>query len=107
MNGRCQTTEYTYDEWLAIFDEAEKSLPNSPTVYRAPNVGSEDFAKKIDHTLLKLDATKEQVDSLCEEARRFNFKVCKILLHQSPCMDTLASLSLYSRQACPFVVETK
>lgn len=29
----------------------------------------------IDHTLLKLDATKEQIDKLCEEARKHDFKV--------------------------------
>lgn len=43
-------------------------------------MGSEDFAKAIDHTLLKLDATAEQIDGLCEEARRFNFKVSNLYL---------------------------
>ncbi|KAK4694617.1 deoxyribose-phosphate aldolase, partial [Lecanoromycetidae sp. Uapishka_2] len=65
------TTRYTHDEWLAIIERAKGNLPSSPATYKAPNVGSEDFAKMIDHTLLKLDATKQQIDELCEEARRF------------------------------------
>ena len=32
-------------------------------------------AGSIDHTLLKLDATSAQIDDLCQEAKRFNFKV--------------------------------
>jgi len=71
------TARYTHDEWLAIFDQAEGDLPSQPVVYKAPNVGSVDFAKTIDHTLLKLDATMEQVDAICEEARKFNFQVRK------------------------------
>ena len=47
---------------------------SSPVQYEAPSVGTEAFAKTIDHTLLKLEATGEQVDNLCEEAKRFNFK---------------------------------
>jgi len=33
------------------------------------------LAQTIDHTLLKLDATEQQVKVLCEEARRWGFKV--------------------------------
>ena len=36
-----------------------------------------DYAKMIDHTLLKADATKEQVKKLCEEAMEYGFhSVC-------------------------------
>ncbi len=36
-----------------------------------------DLARYIDHTLLKPDATKEDIKKLCEEAKRFHFKsVC-------------------------------
>ena len=55
-----------------------------------------DFAKLIDHTLLKPDATRDEVKKLCEEARRFGFaSVCvnttwvpmvKALLRQSGVM---------------------
>ena len=71
------TTRYTQDEWLAIFDRAEQN-PNTSVEYKAPSVGTEAFAKTIDHTLLKPEATGEQVDTLCEEARRHNFKVCNV-----------------------------
>ena len=73
--GSTMTTRFTQEEWLSIFDGAEKKLPLSKTVYKAPNLGTEMFAKCIDHTLLKVNATKEQIDSLCEEAKKYNFKV--------------------------------
>jgi deoxyribose-phosphate aldolase len=34
------------------------------------------MAKTVDHTVLKLDATSAQIDSLCSEARTEDFKVC-------------------------------
>ena len=43
--------------------------------YQAPRPGSINFAKYIDHTLLKVDATEEQIDQLCDEAKKYNFKV--------------------------------
>ena len=64
-----------------MFDQTEQELSSSPTQYEAPSVGTTAFAKTIDHTLLKLEATGEQVDNLCEEAKRFNFKarnVCSL-----------------------------
>lgn len=69
-------TRYTQDEWLAIFEQAEQVLLTGPLEYSAPSAGTAAFAKTIDHTLLKLEASEEQVDSLCEEAKRYNFKVC-------------------------------
>lgn len=73
------TTKYTQDEWLAIFDQAEQNLPSTPVHYKARPIGSAAFAQTIDHTLLKLEATAEQVDTLCEEAKRYHFKVCEFL----------------------------
>lgn len=70
------TTRYTQDEWLAVIDHAECGLPTTHAKYKAPTVGTEAFAQTIDHTLLKLSATKEEIDSISEEARRSNFKVC-------------------------------
>ena len=36
-----------------------------------------ELAKYIDHTLLKADATEEQIEKLCQEAAEYNFKsVC-------------------------------
>lgn len=69
------TNRYTQNEWLAIIDESKRNLHNRRIDYKAPNIGTRNFSRTIDHTLLKLDATKEQVDKLCEEARRHDFKV--------------------------------
>lgn len=69
------TNRYTHDEWLAIIDRAKDCFQSISVDYKAPSIGTEAFAKSIDHTLLKLDATKEHIDKLCEEARRHNFKV--------------------------------
>ena len=70
------TNRYTHDEWLAIIKQAERELPSEPVEYKAVSIASKEFAKIIDHTLLKEDATKTQIDMLCEEARRHNFKAC-------------------------------
>ena len=42
----------------------------------------EDVARTIDHTLLKADATYEQIDQLCSEARQYGFaSVCVNSVH--------------------------
>lgn len=49
-----------------------------------------DIAKLIDHTLLKADATYDQVDQLCAEAREFGFaSVCVNPMHVRRCARTL------------------
>ena len=68
-------TTFTQEEWSAIFDQAEQKLPSTPVVHKAPNVGSTAFTQTIDHTLLKLEATAEQIDDICKEAVNHNFKV--------------------------------
>ena len=48
-------------------------------VAAAPEVGpvADDLASSIDHTLLKPDVTKDQLDTLCAEARKYSFaSVC-------------------------------
>lgn len=69
------TNRYTQSEWRAIIDQAEKDHSNSAIQYKTPTIGSLDFAKCIDHSLLKLEATRDQIDQLCEEAVRYDFKV--------------------------------
>ncbi|KAL9044207.1 MAG: hypothetical protein Q9214_002639 [Letrouitia sp. 1 TL-2023] len=69
------TNRYTQSEWRAIIDQAERDHSNSIVQYKTPTIGSFDFAKCIDHTLLKLEATRDQIDQLCEEAVRHDFKV--------------------------------
>ena len=47
-------------------------------------------AKYIDHTLLKAEATREQVTQLCFEARKFNFAtVCVNATHTKLCVNLL------------------
>ncbi|KAL8853424.1 MAG: hypothetical protein Q9221_001741 [Calogaya cf. arnoldii] len=75
------TTRYTQAEWTAIINKAEKDLPSSFPEYKAPTLGTPDFANCIDHTLLKLDANKDQIDELCEEARRHRFRSVCVRLH--------------------------
>ncbi len=55
---------------------------------------SSDVAQYIDHTLLKPEATREEIEKLCQEARDYNFasvcvnptwvKECAFALHGSP-----------------------
>jgi len=52
---------------------AEKSTASSST----ENVLPSDLAKYIDHTLLKPEASKDQIDILCDEAIKYHFySVC-------------------------------
>ena len=68
-------TGNTKDGWLDIIEQAEQGLPSTFTKYKVPEFGTQGFAKSIDHTLLKLEATKSQIDRLCEEAKKHDFKV--------------------------------
>ena len=41
------------------------------------NMEKEALAQLIDHTILKADATKEELITLCDEAKKYNFaSVC-------------------------------
>lgn len=67
-------------EWQALIDSAYNSLPKEESEWKTYSVPNPtDFAKLIDHTLLKLDATNEQIDKLCEEAKKYGFKVWYLL----------------------------
>ena len=81
----------TQGEWADIIDRAYKALPAYYPQYPCPEQGTVDFAKLIDHTLLKLDATPQQIDVLCEEARKYQFKVG--MAGQSPLFLGLFELS--------------
>ncbi|MCL6106422.1 MAG: deoxyribose-phosphate aldolase [Actinobacteria bacterium] len=52
----------------------------------------EELAKTIDHTLLKADATRSDIERLCEEARQYHF-ACVVVF---PCYVPLASTLLKS-----------
>ncbi|KAI9819139.1 MAG: hypothetical protein M1827_007295 [Pycnora praestabilis] len=69
------TTRYTDEEWTSIIRSARETLSDADMMYKAPTLGSEEFTKSIDHQLLNMDARKEDVDRLCEEARTWKFNV--------------------------------
>ncbi len=71
------TNENSNEEWLKVIEKAENGVPTTFSKYKAPGLGTPEFAKFIDHTLLKLDATKQQIEELCEQARKYNFKVSR------------------------------
>ena len=68
------TNRYTNAEWLEIIKRAERNLTSEHVEYKAVSILTAEFAKAIDHTLLKKDATKGQIDLLCNEARIHQFK---------------------------------
>lgn len=64
----------TNEELHSEVQHALESL-EEPKARTAWPLGPLETASLIDHTLLKEDATSEQIDKLCEEARKYNFKV--------------------------------
>ena len=78
----------------ATFSRKGKALDVVVSQPEADNVGEPSIASYIDHTLLKADATQEQVLKLCQEAFNYNFasvcvntywvRHCIIALHGSP-----------------------
>lgn len=68
----------TNEEWEAAIEAkvAEVVADTSLTSYASDiTTADERFALTIDHTLLKPDATPSQVDTLCDEAIKYGFKV--------------------------------
>lgn len=76
-------------EILAQTDEYERALPPAPQLLPAPT-GAE-LASLIDHTLLKPEATAEQIRNLCSEAHQIHFaSVCINPSYVSLAADLLA-----------------
>ncbi|TFK37478.1 hypothetical protein BDQ12DRAFT_685377 [Crucibulum laeve] len=74
-------SQRTNQEWTPLIQKkisevfADYSNVNAPlSSITSPEDPS--FALTIDHTLLKPDATKAQVDALCDEALKYGFKSC-------------------------------
>ena len=86
------TDRYTNAEWAAQIAETQKKVVVTKEKHSAPAIGSREFAETIDHTLLKLDATASQVDSLCSEARTEGFKVSRFQLHYFSNMSSMFGL---------------
>ena len=84
------TDRYSNEEWAEQIAETQKAVleevksgERAKKVYEGPemrngNEALKKLAKTVDHTVLKLDATSAQIDSLCSEARTEDFKVCTI-----------------------------
>lgn len=101
------TDRYTNEEWAAQIAETQKAVlkevesgERAEKVYEGPKMrnGSEalkELAKTVDHTVLKLDATSAQIDSLCSEARTEDFKsVCVRLNWVQRCATNLKGSSV-------------
>lgn len=71
------TTRYTNAEWEAIIADTQQDVLAAITEEPrpCPMIGSREFARTIDHTLLKIEATRAQIDTLCAEARVAGFAV--------------------------------
>ncbi|PPR01556.1 hypothetical protein CVT24_005882 [Panaeolus cyanescens] len=72
---------WTEEEWSSFIQEkVDQVLSNldSPTSPLADLTSASDrrFPLTIDHTLLKQDATPDQIDALCDEAIKYDFKSC-------------------------------
>ncbi|KAF3046686.1 hypothetical protein E8E11_002410 [Didymella keratinophila] len=96
------TDRYTNEEWAAQIAETQKMVlkevdsgERAKKVYEGPrmrngNEALKKLAKTVDHTVLKLDATSAQIDSLCSEARTEDFKsVCVRLNWVQRCVANL------------------
>lgn len=94
------TGRYTNEEWAKQIAETQRKVlvevqernngAKGHQKYEAPKAASTEFAKTIDHTILKLDTKEAQIDSLCAEARVENFKsVCVRLPWVQRCVNNL------------------
>jgi deoxyribose-phosphate aldolase len=77
------TNRYTDAEWAAQIAETQRHILNEKGEWegkgdlkKGEKPGSlGELASMVDHTVLKLDATTAQIDTLCSEARTEGFKV--------------------------------
>ncbi|KAF9021642.1 deoxyribose-phosphate aldolase [Hymenopellis radicata] len=70
--------ERTNEEWTALIEpKIVQSILNetSAQVVSVPTT-DQTLASYIDHTLLKPDATRADIDKLCDEALKYKFKSC-------------------------------
>lgn len=75
----------TAEEWeAAVQAKVAEVLADTSSENYAPTITTADknFARTIDHTLLKPDATPSQIDGLCDEAIKYGFKVFRRLSHE-------------------------
>ena len=85
--------------WQRLFQKTEQSLTESEPPAKAAAYSAGDLAGCIDHTLLKLDATQSQIDTLCQEAIVNRFKVgppALLGVLSELCADRLCSIAMGS-----------
>jgi hypothetical protein len=75
----------TSEEWKTTIAEVAGALDTAkPTIAIPVNkLTASSLAKTIDHTLLKTDATEDQITELCKEAIQYDFAVNAISLHHA------------------------
>src|SRR3954463_15869049 len=78
----------------ALFEEGATRL--TPIAIRT----SKDLAQVIDHTMLKPDATRQDIVALCEEARRYGFATVCV----NSCWVELAARLLHGSSTVPIAV---
>lgn len=66
---------YTNEEWAVLIKAKIKEIEALTPTVSVITPFKDDLARTIDHTLLKPDATPSQIDELCDQAIRYNFKV--------------------------------
>lgn len=79
------TDRYTNEEWAKQIAETQRQVLKEVEErskeggrgwkYAVPRTASAEFAKTVDHTVLKLDVKEAGIDGLCSEARTEGFKV--------------------------------
>lgn len=74
----------------AAVDQVKSDLSNGssvgPTPFSSVATSSDPILPlTIDHTLLKPEATLEQIDQLCDEALKYNFKASAMDLSRTTC----------------------
>jgi len=80
-----------FDEFGEIISAGAERL--TTTLGKIPD--NLEIAGKIDHTLLKPDATREEISQLCFEARKYNFaSVCVNPIHVPLCKNLLRGSSV-------------
>jgi deoxyribose-phosphate aldolase len=70
-------TDLSAEDIARIAERVKQLLAGGATGPAAPPIPADRLAKLIDHTLLKPEATRADIDKLCAEARMFSFfSVC-------------------------------
>ncbi|KAK6522099.1 hypothetical protein TWF281_002666 [Arthrobotrys megalospora] len=63
---------------LKVLEDLNSEKEYTPQIVKDLSKPTEELAQTIDHTLLKPEATEDQIKSLCEEAVQHGFKSCCI-----------------------------